>query len=218
MARFTAWPADGAAAVEQAVAHCRVTDIRLLYLVLAPTARAAADAARTAGAWLADAKCTYELPLNDGIPDPVPDFPLVLVTTLTSALRDLARASGEYSRFRLDPRIGWPAYCALYDQWLRKLLVRQQVWQYPLTGVPEGLLALDNGSSTAHIELLAVTATARRQGLGRALVQHACQQARQRGCQSVRVTTQGQNLPARHLYEQCGFQLRSLDHYYPLWF
>ena len=219
VARFDAGPADDAEGVQAAIAQCRATGIRLLYLVLNPLAVAAAAAARASGAWLVDEKLTYELALAEAEStlNVLPTVHLARGLAFTPALQQLARSSGEYSRFRHDPRIGLPAFNELYDQWLRRVLAQGQVWQATVAGEAAGMLAMDGSSTTATIELLAVAPQARAHGLGKLLVQAARWEARQRGYRTLQVVTQGANRPGRQLYEQGGFRLRHVGHWYHLW-
>lgn len=55
------------------------------------------------------------------------------------------------------------------------------------------------------LEDLYVREAARRSGLGRALVQAACERARERGSKRIELDVNEDNAPARALYEACGF-------------
>jgi GNAT superfamily N-acetyltransferase len=55
------------------------------------------------------------------------------------------------------------------------------------------------------LEDLYVRDAARRTGLGRALVEAACERARERGCRRIELDVNEDNAPARALYEACGF-------------
>ncbi|MFI6843492.1 GNAT family N-acetyltransferase [Kitasatospora sp. NBC_00085] len=56
-----------------------------------------------------------------------------------------------------------------------------------------------------QIQGLAVDASARGRGLGRALVEAACTAAREQGARRITLRVLGHNAPARRLYEACGF-------------
>ncbi|MFB7618294.1 GNAT family N-acetyltransferase [Kitasatospora sp. NPDC056181] len=56
-----------------------------------------------------------------------------------------------------------------------------------------------------QIQGLAVDASVRGRGLGRALVEAACTAAREQGARRITLRVLGHNTPARRLYEACGF-------------
>ena len=219
VARFAGAP-PAAGGVAAAVRHCREAGVRLLYLILDPTDAAAARAARAAGAWLADSKLTYELPLLESAPPAAVASKLHLVRARvpTPELEALARQSGEHSRFRRDARIGTPAFHDLFARWLRQALAQGVVWA-ATTADDEtvGFLAFGEREGPARIELLAVAPAARRRGVAQQLVQAAEFEARRRGHAGLLVATQEANGPARHFYERCGFRLRHTEHVYHLW-
>ena len=219
VARYVAGPHTPGPALTAAIAHGRATGTRLLYLVLPPGNAPAAAAARAAGAWLADEKRTYQLrlPAATALRSLPPYLELTTATGCTPQLRDLARQSGEFSRFRHDARIGPLHFEQLYDQWLRQALTHGIVWTVAAGNELLGLLAFGVRGGQASIELLAVAPAARRQHLGQALVSAAVQEAQRRGHTTLQVVTQGANEPAWRFYERCGFGLRRTEHIYHLW-
>jgi GNAT superfamily N-acetyltransferase len=61
------------------------------------------------------------------------------------------------------------------------------------------------GSERAQIESVRVSAPRRGSGLGRAMMLWAMDEARQRGCAIVQLTTNGQRHDAQRFYESLGF-------------
>ena len=72
-----------------------------------------------------------------------------------------------------------------------------------LTCIP-GLSHL--GAWRCQIEGVRVAASARGQGIGRAMMRHALGIARQRGCRIVQLTTNKSRADAKRFYEQLGFE------------
>ena len=68
-----------------------------------------------------------------------------------------------------------------------------------------------NWNRYAFVEDITVDAGFRRKGVGRALLQHVVDWARDRQLAGVMLETQNNNLGACRLYEHCGFQLAGFD-------
>lgn len=209
-----------AAAVSAAIAEARQAGFRLLYLVAGPADAMPAAVALAAGAWLADRKVTFAMPL---LPDSASQLSSAIGTAVSYSpqLESLAWQSGEYSRFRLDAHFGPDVFRGLYSQWLRNSLSgdiarRVLIWQNP-DGHELGLLTLGEKNGRADIGLLAVDAAARGQRVGQQLVAAAQAQAAVWGYTELQVVTQRNNEPACRFYEKCGFRLTHEEHIYHLW-
>jgi len=70
-----------------------------------------------------------------------------------------------------------------------------------------GALALVTrlSATTAHLAQIAVDPAAQRQGIGRLLVDEACNRARRAGCERITLLVGGRNARARRLYDTSGF-------------
>jgi len=69
---------------------------------------------------------------------------------------------------------------------------------------------------SAHLEVLAVSDTIRRQGLGQSLIEHAQTEAKARGALSMTLHVFANNTRARGLYKKMGFDEELLRCYMPL--
>jgi len=211
---------QSASALRAAIAAARNAGQRLLYVVADPADAVVAAEVQTAGAWLADRKVTFMMPLPPGSTwQPV--AAIGTVTHYSPQLELLAWQSGEYSRFRLDTRFAPNVFQALYSQWLRNSLAgsisrRVLVWR-DAAGREQGLLTLGEKNGRADIGLLAVDTAARGQRVGQQLVAAAQAQATAWGYTQLQVVTQLDNEPACHFYKKCGFQLVHEEHIYHLW-
>ncbi|MBF9143427.1 GNAT family N-acetyltransferase [Hymenobacter properus] len=207
--------------VAEAVADSQARGLRLLYLVIDSAAEAAIAGAQAAGAWLADVRLTYHKPLPEAIlSDQAPQASGIeyqLMTEPSAALDQLALQSSQYSRFRRDARISVQACNLLYAEWLRQALAGGGAWVAVRKGTTLGLLTLGTRNAHASIELLAVSAEARHQGLGQGLVQVAQREASRQGQALLQVVTQETNRAAQLFYEHCGFQLARREHVFHLW-
>jgi len=68
------------------------------------------------------------------------------------------------------------------------------------------LLRIESTAHVREIKGLAVAASRQRQGVGKALIAAALEEARRQGAQKVTLRLLGRNAKARALYEACGFQ------------
>ena len=83
-----------------------------------------------------------------------------------------------------------------------------------------GILVLQQKGNTAEIMNVAVAEKARGQGIGRQLVEHAIEQAKEKSTKQLIVCTGNSSLPALALYKRCGFVVDSIEkdyflHNYP---
>lgn len=210
------------AALERCLRELRAAGVRLAYWGAAddPALQGLAEAR---GGRLVDRKRTYAC--DPGACDPAADELVAEeIAALgpgappTPALEALAIASGVHSRYAIDPGLPPERFEAMYRIWLRRSLLGELADAVLLAGTPEaprGLVTVSQrGGPEAEIGLLAVASTARRAGLGAALVRAAQGWARARGCARLRVVTQGANEGACRLYLRCGFGLERQE----LWF
>ena len=203
------------------VAEARAAGLRLLYLVAAPADARSNASAREGGAWLADRKVTFAMPVAPGEQAEVVGPVIQPTTTWTPQLESLALQSGEYSRFRLDTHFEPTVFTGLYQRWLRNSLsheIAREVLVYDAenTGSAQGLLTLGLKNGRADIGLLAVDAAARGQRIGQQLVAAARQRTAAWGLAELQVVTQLDNEPACGFYRRCGFREWQVEHIYHL--
>lgn len=137
-------------------------------------------------------------------------------------LERLARAMHEDTRFFKDTRFDPVKAADLYALWIARDLREHRVFVAEPSGEPKRMLgyvsASEEGDKGGRIGLIAVDPAARGRGVGRLLLRHALASFRSRGIQSVKVATQGTNVPALRLYENCGFKVADVKVWFHRWF
>lgn len=113
---------------------------------------------------------------------------------------------------------GFPAS----EQWSRRswqgeLLAERRTILVARAHQPVGVVCLQTVGPAADLQRLVVAATARRQGVGSALVRAGVAAARHRGAQTMMLEVHYDNEPAIALYQKLGFEQRAAreDYYGP---
>lgn len=134
-------------------------------------------------------------------------------------LATLASGSFSSTRFAADPHFARSRVASLYDVWLRNSVAgfADAVLVSGAIGRPSGFVTLHSDGATARIGLIAVDLQSRGLGLGRMLVSGAQRWAVDRGCEELRVITQGSNTSAQRLYQNCGFVTRAAHTWFHAW-
>jgi dTDP-4-amino-4,6-dideoxy-D-galactose acyltransferase len=135
-------------------------------------------------------------------------------------LRRIAAQSHSDTRFYFDPHFDRVRCDELYATWIENSLhgFAQAVLAAEQQGQPAGYVTLHLRGDQAQIGLIAVASGAQGAGLGRRLVEESLEWARRRGARTMKVVTQGRNVPAQRLYQRCGFLTASFELWYHKWF
>ena len=222
-----------ASALPLLLAAARQQGFRLIYLFVDPADAVSRAAAAAVKASLADQKATFGVavaPAEAALPVSAALVPIRALPP-SRPLEALAWQSGEYSRFRLDPRFAPGTFQRLYHEWLqnsingqiaREVLVFQSnksafAESFGKLPQPQALLTLGVEAGRTDIGLLAVDAPVRGLGIGQQLVAAARQRAAAWGCTELQVATQLANAPACALYRKCGLTLRQVEYIYHIW-
>jgi dTDP-4-amino-4,6-dideoxy-D-galactose acyltransferase len=200
--------------------------VTLAYWASDPEDKESQSCAQSINAFLADRKVTYvisseEIQANDRgfakIEALVEEYPDVVPT---AELLDLALQAGEFSRFKIDPRISEDRFVELYTLWIRRSVAREiadAVFVIRREGKIAGMVTVGEKAGRADIGLIAVDASLRGQSAGTALVKTAQQWGVKKGYSAAQVVTQGDNLPACRFYEKCGYRVDKVENIYHLW-
>ncbi len=137
-------------------------------------------------------------------------------------LRKIARSSHSITRFYADPHFPRERCDELYDTWIARscegwadaVLVAEH------DAEPSGYVTchFDPSALRGSIGLIAVTESATRNGLGKALVDGALAWCREVGATEATVVTQGANIRAQRLFQQCGFRTASVGLWFHRWY
>jgi ribosomal protein S18 acetylase RimI-like enzyme len=135
-------------------------------------------------------------------------------------LRALALQSAQFSRFRIDPAMPPDAWVRLYERWADNCLtgtMADAVLVARIDGNVAGMLTVGCRDGAGTIGLFAVDESARGRGFGTALLERGSAWFTGRGCNSVSVVTQGDNIAALRVYERAGYVIADVSDVYHLW-
>lgn len=138
---------------------------------------------------------------------------------ITKELIQLALASGEYSRYKLDERFNEECFEKLYIDWISNSVNKDFATDVLVASVNDedvGLLTYKVSGNVSTIGLLAVAATHRGLHIGKRLMQ-SYQESLPPGVTILKVATQGTNQIARRYYESCGYSVEDTSYTYHLW-
>ena len=136
------------------------TGIRLLYLFLPMPDHTLREPLEKLGFLSVGQKVEFAQPVAPP-PQPNADPDISLCQTPGDALKQLALASGQHSRFRLDPGFRNREFERLYEEWLFSSLRGDNNKRVFVAGdsvAPVGLLTLEPGRDAARIGLFATHA------------------------------------------------------------
>jgi dTDP-4-amino-4,6-dideoxy-D-galactose acyltransferase len=139
------------------------------------------------------------------------------------ALRAVAKASHQATRFYADPGFSKDRCDELYATWIEKLCADSAtaVFVAESDGHPAGYVTTSLQGAAGHergsIGLFAVAAAARGRGVGSALLGAAGAWFAARGAHAVEVVTQGRSIGAQRLYQRHGLQTAALELWYHRW-
>ena len=152
-----------------------------------------------------------------------PSQHLVNIANLDSRINEfesLAIQSGEFSRFKVDPRIANNKFENLYKIWIRNSLLRKnarEVFCICYENKVAALITIGEKYKKPLIGLVAVDKAFRGKGFGKALIQAVEKWCYDNKYENLDVVTQGNNIPAIRLYESCGFDLFEKKNIYHIW-
>lgn len=135
-------------------------------------------------------------------------------------LIDLAIQSGEYSRFKVDKNIPDKKFKELYKLWIVNSVNRKfanEVLVYRVSNKIAGFVTLIEEDGVGSIGIIAVDKDQRGKGIGKILMNSAEYWFWNNNIRTIKVITQGENLPACMLYEKFGYHKIKQEYFYHIW-
>jgi dTDP-4-amino-4,6-dideoxy-D-galactose acyltransferase len=202
--------------------------IDALYFLAAANCPETIRTAESQGFKLVDIRVTLECksPGASNVADPQPPAGISIRPARSQdipALETIARAAHADARFFSDQNFERARVEDFYATWIG-LECRGRAQQVLVASAnderPIGYVSchLDRKAGSGQIGLMAVGEQARGKGLGGALVAAALKWFGDQRAQVVTVVTQGKNIAAQRLYQNCGFLVRDLQLWYHKWF
>jgi dTDP-4-amino-4,6-dideoxy-D-galactose acyltransferase len=194
-------------------------NIRLVYWIIPSNNNDANSAALENNGFLANERLIYTKKIKK-VKETDKHIISYLHKPINERLKDLARASGEYSRYKLDHRFTKEQFNRLYDIWIQRSLkgeIADDVLVFTEGGEELGLLTLGVHDGRADIGILAVDEHERGKGIGKHLVLAVECKANELGLEMLQVVTQKSNLVACRFYAKLGFSLEKSENIYHFW-
>ena len=140
---------------------------------------------------------------------------------VSNDLLEIAVASGEFSRFRIDPMIPESKFTGLYQAWIINSVNRtiaEEVFYYNLDNQLAGVITLGIKNGKPDIGILSVHEKFRGKRIASQLITAAEYWAKEiKGFDTLQVVTQGSNLVACAFYEKCRFAIHKREYIYHWW-
>jgi dTDP-4-amino-4,6-dideoxy-D-galactose acyltransferase len=136
------------------------------------------------------------------------------------ALKSIARMSYNDSRFHFDRHFPKEKSDALYEIWIERSCddYADNVLIAELENQAVGYITCKIvDKDTGQIGLVGVAELARGRGIGKSLIYSSLNWFANENLQFVIVATQGRNISAQRLYQNCGFMTRSVQLWYHKW-
>lgn len=213
--------------IEARIVEAQRTGVEMLVVIVDAEQRLPDALLARFNGLLADDKVTFTRGLDNFIRTPVSSDEILIEpfdgSAATQQLVDLSIASGEYSRFRVDPRFPRWAFENLYRLWIERSVRHELADVVLVARTPErrelllGMITVDVKNAIGSIGLVAVTAESRGRGIGSRLIDAAHTEMLQRGARSASVVTQAVNEPACRSYRRAGYALTTTERIYHFW-
>ncbi len=198
-----------------------LSDFDLVYLIfkngISPEKKAELDKI----AFFADEKITYQKSIKMTVKPGENIISWPAEREVSNELLEIGVASGEFSRFRIDPMIPESKFTGLYQAWVINSVNRtmaEEVFYYNLDNQIAGVITLGIKNDKPDIGILSVHEKFRGKRIASQLITAAEYWSKKiKGFDTLQVVTQGSNLIACIFYEKCGFEIHKREYIYHWW-
>lgn len=202
-----------------ALAWAESERLRCLYFSAAPEDPVTLEQAHAGGFKFVDLRVELSLPLAG----PTGGGPAAIRPAVAGdlgAVEALSRVAHHDTRFFKDPGFPRDRASDLYAAWIRRDFREHHLLVAEAAGTVAGYISCQTEGTPAigRIGLVAVDASARRHGMGRALVAAALGWFHRQGCGEARVVTQASNVAAQRVYQALGFRTAETSATFHRWF
>lgn len=176
--------------------------------------------ATTENLFLGDTKMVYQIPANSNLLPEIIKQVHNWNQPPNQQLISLGITSGEFSRFKTDPKMPHGIFEKMYTEWVIQSVqgtMGNVIYYIGNETLIKGFVTLQFHSDYAEIGLIAVDAKYRKQQIASQLIQFAVYIAANRNLKNVQVATQFANIPANNLYTKCGGTIISSENIFHIW-
>ncbi len=168
---------------------------------------------------LYDKKVTFKKEISKTNRSPKNSEVIEYSGVLTNELKNLAIASGEFSRFKLDPKLS-DYFEKLYTLWITNSLkgnLADHILVFKKENKIVGFLSLKKNTSFYQIGLIATSTKHQGLGIGSSLLQKAEEIALSENIHEIKVVTQLENEIACNFYRKNNYKIDTLEYIYHYW-
>jgi dTDP-4-amino-4,6-dideoxy-D-galactose acyltransferase len=180
------------------------------------------------GFHLVDIRLSFQrlLKTEENLKNVAPSRPPVRLRRASSkdspALNRLAQSSYPHSRFAIDPHFPRGRQEKMFQRWATQSIngnFDDCVWVAEKGTTFAGFITCrQTHRHHGRIGLVGVAPRFRGKSIGTSLMGQAFQWFQNKGIETVTVVTQGSNIAAQRLYQNCGFRSLSVELWYHRWF
>lgn len=170
--------------------------------------------------FLGDTKMVYQIPAVANLSPEIKQQVHSWNQPPNEQLISLGITSGEFSRFKTDPKMPNGFFEKMYTEWVKQSVqgTMGNVIYYIGNGtLIKGFVTLQFHPDYAEIGLIAVHENYRKQNIASNLIHYAAYIAFAHNLKNVHVATQLANIPANNLYTKCGGTIISSENIFHIW-
>ena len=205
---------------DQMLHNASDNNYRLLYWKIPTNNEANNRLAAAENLFLGDTKMVYQIPANSNLLPEIINQVHNWNQPPNQQLISLGIASGEFSRFKTDPKMPHGIFEKMYTEWVIQSVqgtMGNVIYYIGNETIIKGFVTLQFHPDYAEIGLIAVDENFRKQNIASNLIHYAAYIANAHNLKNVHVATQLANIPANNLYTKCGGTIMSSENIFHIW-